>query len=306
MVAKELNGRYLAQKIKSQLAEKVGSLPLKPGLAYLAFGEDEASAQYLSAVQKACREVGFFFLSEKFPEDVSIEDFLNRLAELNSSQEIHGILIQSQFPRQLNFRRICQEISPQKDVDGIHPFNQGLLFSDSPVFIPCTAKAVWYLLKENGIKISGKSVVILGRSLSVGKPLAVLLLRENATLTICHKQTVNLKDVSRTADILIVSTGSPGLVKQDWVSPEAVVIDVGIHVVKGKVVGDVDTAAVFEKASWITPVPGGVGPVTTACLLENTFHAFQQLNLKLLQLDFSKKAGRCEEIYKLDWHNEST
>ncbi len=299
-MVKLLDGRALADKIKHRLSKQAESFPLKPGVAYLAFGEDPASVKYISAVQKACREVGFFFQMEKFPIDISPGEFLRRLEEFNRHQEIHGILIQAPFPPQLNPQEVCKKISPQKDLDGIHPLNQGFLYSDAPVFIPCTAKAVLYLLKEHDIKMAGRFVVIIGRSLAVGKPLAHLFLHENATVTVCHRKTVEIKRMTRMADILVVSAGSPRLVERDWVSSGAAVIDVGIHAADGKLVGDVDASSVSETASWLSPVPGGVGPVTTACLLENAFQAFQQLNPSIFSADKGKKEGEMRKSLMLD------
>ncbi len=282
MAAKLLKGTELAKRIREELAESASEHTEKigrpPGLAAILVGEDPASQVYVSKKHTACQEAGFHSeliqLSETIPQD----DLLKRIRELNRNQNIDGILVQLPLPKHLNESIILEAVAPEKDVDGFHPINQGKLLSGLEGFVPATPKGVMRLLLEEGIKVSGKHAVIVGRSTIVGRPLSMLMLRADATVTICHSKTKNLKEMTGQADVLVSAVGKPGLITADHVSEGTVVIDVGITRIDGKLKGDVDFDAVSRKASCITPVPGGVGPMTIAMLLENTYTAFKKRN----------------------------
>jgi methylenetetrahydrofolate dehydrogenase (NADP+)/methenyltetrahydrofolate cyclohydrolase len=273
MAAQIINGKEIAAQIRSELKERVDRLASKgrrPGLAVVLVGDNPASAVYVRMKKKACQEIGIYSEEHRLPSTISQGELLALVDQLNADPKIHGILVQLPLPKGLDEEEVINRIDPRKDVDGFHPVNVGKLSIGLPAFVPCTPAGVLELVKRTGTTIAGKKVVVLGRSNIVGKPAAMLFLRENATVTICHSRTVNVKDECAQGDILVVAVGQPQLVKGDWVKPGAVVIDVGINRVDGQIVGDVDFSEVKEVAGAITPVPGGVGPMTIAMLMKNT------------------------------------
>ncbi|HHT73259.1 MAG TPA: bifunctional methylenetetrahydrofolate dehydrogenase/methenyltetrahydrofolate cyclohydrolase FolD [Firmicutes bacterium] len=273
MAAQIINGKEIAAQIRSELKERVDRLASegrRPGLAVVLVGDNPASAVYVRMKKKACQEIGIYSEEHRLPSTISQGELLALVDQLNADPKIHGILVQLPLPKGLDEEEVINRIDPRKDVDGFHPVNVGKLSIGLPAFVPCTPAGVLELVKRTGTTIAGKKVVVLGRSNIVGKPAAMLFLRENATVTICHSRTVNVKDECAQGDILVVAVGQPQLVKGDWVKPGAVVIDVGINRVDGQIVGDVDFSEVKEVAGAITPVPGGVGPMTIAMLMKNT------------------------------------
>lgn len=287
-----IDGKKVSQKIKDNLKEETSSLynskGIKPGLAVIIVGENPASQTYVSMKEKACYYVGFYSEVIRFNESVEEKTLIDKISELNSREDIDGILVQLPLPKHINEEKIILAISPEKDVDGFHPLNMGKLLIGSPLFIPCTPYGIIKLLEEYKIETNGKNAVVIGRSNIVGKPIAALLMQKqkygNATVTICHSRTKDAAYYTKKADILIAAIGNPLYIKKDMIKDGAVVIDVGINRVtdqnskKGyKLVGDVDFEDVIQKAGAITPVPGGVGPMTIAMLLTNTFQAFKQI-----------------------------
>ena len=275
-----IDGKKVSGQIRNRLAEEVQELKKKtgktPGLATVLVGDDPASAVYVRNKNKICGELGFQSFEQKLSADTSEEKLLQLVSELNSNQDIHGILVQLPLPDQIDSEKILQAIDPRKDVDGFHPINVGKLVVGNALLTPCTPTGIIALLDHYDIEISGKHAVIIGRSNIVGKPVSMLLLQRNATITICHSRTQNLEEVTRSADILVAAVGRANFVTEEMVSEGTVVIDVGINRVDGKLTGDVDFEAVSKKASHITPVPGGVGPMTIALLMENTLKAFKE------------------------------
>lgn len=272
-----MDGKLLAQKIKEKLKEEVEDLKkhnIYPTLAVILVGEDKASMKYVSYKERACKEIGIESIVFRLPENIDGISLSETIEELNGNPAINGILIQLPLPNHLSQNIFLEKIDPIKDVDGFTPYCLGRLLTDNPLFIPCTPKGVIRMLDDYGIDLEGKNVVIIGRSIIVGKPLSLLFLKKNSTVTICHSRTKNLKEITKTADILCVAVGRPKLITADMVKDGAVVVDIGINITdEGKVVGDVDFEEVKEKASYITPVPGGVGPMTVAMLMENTIYA---------------------------------
>ena len=288
MPAELIDGRAIARKIRADVAERVKKLAsrgVKPGLAVVLVGDDPASAVYVSAKGKATEEAGMYSLTVRLEADTSQSELIERVDALNADPRIHGILVQMPLPKQIDPEFIIRRIDPRKDVDGFHPVNVGkMLVGERDGFIPCTPAGIQVLLKESGVKTPGKNCVIIGRSNIVGKPLAALMMQDNpdanCTVTVCHRHTVDLADHTRSADILIVAAGRPGVVNGDMVKPGAVVIDVGTNRVEDeksksgtRLQGDVDFESVRKVASKITPVPGGVGPMTIAMLMVNTVRA---------------------------------
>lgn len=269
-----IDGKALAKQKRAEMAQIVQELKAKgvtPGLAVVLVGEDPASEIYVRNKHKACEEVGIYSRVIKLPEDTKEEDLLKLIDELNQDSALDGILVQLPLPKQINSDKVIERIRPNKDVDGFHPVNAGKLLTGQVGFVPCTPLGILELIKSTGINISGKEAVVIGRSNIVGKPVAHLLLQENATIAICHSKTKNLKEVCQRADILVAAVGKPQLITADYIKEGAVVIDVGINrLPDGKLVGDVAFETVKEKASYITPVPGGVGPMTITMLLANT------------------------------------
>ncbi|RMF35326.1 MAG: bifunctional methylenetetrahydrofolate dehydrogenase/methenyltetrahydrofolate cyclohydrolase FolD [Chloroflexi bacterium] len=283
MTAQIIDGKAIAAAIQAELTEEVQRLKdthgVVPGLATVLVGENPASVTYVKMKRKRSAEVGIRSFGYELPADASQEEVEGLVRELNANPEVHGILVQLPLPRHLNEEAVLAAISIEKDVDGFHPINIGRLAMKGrePLFVPCTPAGVIELLDRTGVEIEGKEAVVLGRSNIVGLPVSMLLLHRNATVTICHSRTRDLPAVTRRADILVAAVGRPRMVKGDWVKPGAVVIDVGVNRVEDptakrgyRLVGDVDFEEVKEVASAITPVPGGVGPMTIAMLLTNT------------------------------------
>ncbi len=286
MTAKLIDGKAIAQKVRDEVKEKVTKKiaegKSQPGLATVLVGERIDSATYVKMKQKACAELGMTSFHHPLPADISQEDLEKLIKELNADPKVSGILVQLPLPDHLDEERVLQLISIEKDVDGFSPINIGRLAQKGrePLFVPCTPYGCIYLLKQAGVEISGANAVVLGRSNIVGMPAALLLVKENATVTVCHSRTKNLAEVVRQADILIAAIGRTEMVRGDWIKPGAAVIDVGMNdkpdatKKRGyRLVGDVNFDEAKEVAGFITPVPGGVGPMTIAMLMANTFRA---------------------------------
>ena len=275
-----IDGKKVSAEVRARLAKEANELKEKtgrvPGLATVLVGDDLASAVYVRNKNKICRELGFKSFEQKLSLDTSEAKLLQLIKELNSNNDIHGILVQLPLPNQIDSEKILQAIDPNKDVDGFHPVNVGKLVVGNALLTPCTPTGIIKLLDYYEIDISGKHAVVLGRSNIVGKPVSMLLLQRNATITICHSRTKKLEEITRSADILVAAIGRANFVTENMVSKGAIVIDVGINRVDGKLTGDIDFEPVSKKASYITPVPGGVGPMTIALLMENTLKAFKE------------------------------
>ncbi|MBR5537657.1 MAG: bifunctional methylenetetrahydrofolate dehydrogenase/methenyltetrahydrofolate cyclohydrolase FolD [Clostridia bacterium] len=273
-MAQILDGKALAKKIKEQVAAEAASLPRRPGLAVILVGENPASQVYVRGKEKDCEECGILNLGCKIPAETSEEELLRIIAEMNADPAVDGILVQLPLPKHIDEGKVLRAISPAKDVDCFHPENVGEMMVGDPICWPCTPFGVMELLREYGISAAGKHCVVLGRSNIVGKPMTLLLLRDNGTVTVCHSRTPDLKEQCLKADILVAAVGKVNLVTADMVKEGAVVIDVAMNRNEaGKLCGDVDYVAVAEKASYITPVPGGVGPMTRAVLMRNVLAA---------------------------------
>jgi methylenetetrahydrofolate dehydrogenase (NADP+)/methenyltetrahydrofolate cyclohydrolase len=274
MAAKILDGKALAARIRAGLAEEAKGLlaqGVQPGLAVVLVGEDPGSQIYVRSKTKACAEAGFRTFDHHLPADTPESSLLGLVRELNADRNVDGILVQLPLPKQIDSKRVLLTIDPAKDVDGFHPDNLGRLLLGEPRFIACTPYGIMKLIEEAGVSLAGAQAVVVGRSNIVGKPVAVLLTAADATVTLCHSKTRDLPAVVRGADVLVAAIGRPAFVQGDWVKPGATVIDVGTNrLPTGKVVGDVDFAAAAERAGAISPVPGGVGPMTITMLLHNT------------------------------------
>jgi len=269
-----LDGKAVSEKRLELLKEKIEESGLYPRLATVIVGSDPASQMYVRMKHRACERVGIGSIGIDLPADASTERVLEAVVKLNNDPDINGILVQLPLPAGVDTGRVINAIAPNKDVDGFHPCNVGRLFSGDPLFAPCTPQGIMTILEEYRIPIAGKHAVVIGRSIDVGRPMAALLLNADATVTICHSKTGDLKEVARRADILVSAVGKARFVGPDMVKEGAAVIDVGInHDEDGKLCGDVDFEAVKDVAGAITPVPGGVGPMTIATLMENTFKA---------------------------------
>jgi len=274
--AQIINGKKIAQEIKDKIVKEVISFSRKPGLAVVLVGDDPASQVYVNSKEKACIEVGFYSQKIVLPADTSQEELKKQIQQLNLDERIDGILVQMPLPSHLNEKEVILAIDPNKDVDCFHPLNLGELILQkkalpmSEQLAACTPKGIIRLIHSTGINLEGKKAVVVGRSHLVGKPVALLLLAENATVKICHSKTVDLATECKSADVLVAAVGVPNLIKKEMIKPGVVVIDVGINRVDGKLVGDVNFEEVQQVAGYITPVPGGVGPMTIASLLENT------------------------------------
>jgi methylenetetrahydrofolate dehydrogenase (NADP+)/methenyltetrahydrofolate cyclohydrolase len=276
-----IDGRAIAAKVQGALLQVISRLGVQPGLAFVRVGEDAASKVYVGRKEKACAELGIFSETHVLPENCGEDKLLELIGELNSNPKFHGILVQAPLPKHISESKIYSAVLPQKDVDGFHPVNVGkLMLGDATGFRPCTPAGIVELLAHSNVKTDGAEVVILGRGNIVGKPMAAMLCQKgknaNATVTICHSATHDIKSHCRRADILIAAMGVANFVKADMVKPSATVIDVGVNRVDGKLVGDVDFAAVQKVAGKITPNPGGVGPMTIAMLMQNTVRAAEQ------------------------------
>ncbi len=273
-MAKLIDGKMISQQVKDELKERVKNENIDATLAVIQVGNDPASTVYVGNKKKACEYVGIRSLAFELPEETKEEELLDLIQELNERADVDGILVQLPLPAHMDEDKVIQTISPKKDVDGFHPQSVGALSIGQPGFVSCTPAGVIQLLKRSGVEMEGKECVIVGRSNIVGKPMSLLMLRENATVTVCHSRTKDLKEVTKRADILIVAIGKPKFITKDYVREGAVVIDVGIHRGEdGKLCGDVDFAEVEPLASAITPVPGGVGPMTIAMLMNNCVEA---------------------------------
>lgn len=274
-MANILNGKELANEIQTGIKQEVKACMIRPSLAVIQIGENQASDIYVRNKEKVCNEVGIYFRHFKFDEGTPELTIINKIKELNNDEYVNGIIVQLPIPERYNEKRIVNSIINSKDVDGLTDINTGRLVNGKKTLVPCTPLGIITLLKKYEIELEGKDVVIVGRSKLVGKPLLNLLLNEDATVTVCHKKTKDLKEKTKQADILIVAAGCPNLITEDMVKKDAVVIDVGINRVDGKIVGDVDFDSVSKKASYITPVPGGVGPLTIAMLLSNVITCYK-------------------------------
>lgn len=269
-----IDGKKISGQVKDECRERVAKECLDVTLAVIQVGDDPASTVYVGNKKKACEYIGIKSLSYELPEETTEEELLSLVEELNQKESVNGILVQLPLPSHIDEDKVIETISPKKDVDGFHPQSVGALSIGQPGFVSCTPAGIIQLLKRSGVEIDGKECVIVGRSNIVGKPMAMLMLRENATVTICHSHTKDLKEVTKRADILIVAIGKPQFITADYVKGGAVVIDVGIHRQEGKkLCGDVDFDCVEPVASLITPVPGGVGPMTIAMLMNNCVEA---------------------------------
>ncbi len=264
-----IEGTEISNKIQDRIKVEVKNCMIRPSVAVIQVGENEAGDYFITAKEKVCSSVGIYFRQYKFEDNVPELTIINKIKELNNDEYVNGIMIQLPLPPQYNEKRLLNTINNGKDVEGLTDINTGRFVNGKKALIPCTALAVVKILDENNIEISGKHVVVVGRSKIVGKPLVNLLLSRDATVTICHSKTENLKEFTKQGDIVIMACGVPKLLTEDMIKNDAVVIDVGINNVDGNICGDVDFDNVSKKTSYITPVPNGVGPVTIAMLLEN-------------------------------------
>jgi methylenetetrahydrofolate dehydrogenase (NADP+)/methenyltetrahydrofolate cyclohydrolase len=284
MTAKIIDGKAIAQEVRAELKARTDALKVRgitPGLAVIIVGEDPASRIYVANKVKACAELGLYSEHIELPADTSEAELLERIEALNKDPKIHGFLVQLPVPKHIDSNKVLLAIDPAKDVDGFHPVNVGALATGNMRFAPCTPWGCMQLLEKSGVSIEGKHAVVVGRSNIVGKPMALLLLQANATVTICTSKTVDLAKHTRDADILVVATGRAKMISGDMIKPGAAVIDVGMNRMdNGKLCGDVDFDAAKEIAGWITPVPGGVGPMTITMLMANTVQAAERTEQK--------------------------
>lgn len=279
MTAQILDGKVISQELREDIARRAAALTARgvtPGLAVILVGEDPASQIYVRNKGVACEQTGIHSVTLRLPETTTQEELEQAIRALNADATIHGILVQLPLPRHLDEAAALAVIAPEKDVDGFHVINAGRLLNGLPGVVACTPEGALEMIRRTGVPLAGKEAVVIGRSNIVGKPMAMLLLRENCTVTICHSRTADLAAHTRRADVLVCAVGKARFVTADMVKPGAVVIDVGINRVDGKVVGDVDFDAVKEVAGWITPVPGGVGKMTITMLLRNTLDAAER------------------------------
>ena len=280
MSAKILDGREIAKKVKDRVAHNVQIRQQKglsiPGLEVILLGDDPASATYVRHKQKACKEASIHSHVHELPADITQKDLEQLIDQCNQNPDVHGILLQLPLPKHIRRDDLLERIHPDKDVDGFHPYNLGRLSQRRPRLRPCTSLGIMTLLNETGEDLSGKNAVVLGASNIVGRPMALELLLAKCTVTVCHRFTKNLAQHVQNAEILVVAVGKPGIVQSDWIKPGAIVIDVGFsRLENGIITGDVEFDSAQQRASWITPVPGGVGPMTVATLLENTLQAME-------------------------------
>lgn len=270
-----IDGNAIAKKIKDKAKNCCSECYRKPNVVAFMLGENPSSESYLRMIEKTCSSVGFGYTLVRLSTEISESELLRLIVEKNEDEEVDGILVQMPLPKHISEEKVIMTIAPEKDVDGFHPINAGRLFKGEKATRPCTPLAVITMFKELDIDLEGKYIVVVGRSNIVGKPLAVMLMENNATVTICHSRTVDLEEHTRKADIIIVAVGIPQFLKKEMVSEKAIVIDVGMNEVDGKLVGDVDFEAMKDYVQMITPVPGGVGPVTNAVLLLNVIEHFK-------------------------------
>ena len=277
-MAKILDGKSVSQRVKNALKDEtekfVEKYGIKPGLAVVIVGDDPASRVYVNSKKKACAEIGYYSEEHALPESTTEDELLSLVEKLNGDEKIHGILVQLPLPKHIDEEKIINAINPKKDVDAFHPVNVGKIMIGNFDFLPCTPAGVMELIDDAGIDLTGKNRVVVGRSNIVGKPQAMLLLHKNATVTICHSKTKNIKEITKNADVLVAAVGRAQMFDGDYIKDGAVVIDVGMNRLENKkLVGDVDFESAEKKASYITPVPGGVGPMTIAMLMKNTLTA---------------------------------
>ena len=274
MTARLIDGKAIAAALRIKVAERVAALPFRPGLAVVLVGEDPASTVYVRSKDRAANAAGIAAHTIRLPADTSEEELLSRIARLNADPAIDGILVQLPLPPHIDAQAVVEAVDPEKDVDGFHPLNVGALASGRPTLVPCTPLGVMKLLAETGVALEGARALVLGRSAIVGRPMAALLIGANATVTVAHSRTRDLAAECRRAEILIAAVGRPEMVRGGWIAPGATVIDVGVNrLPDGRLVGDVAFDEAAAIASAVTPVPGGVGPMTIACLIENTLAA---------------------------------
>ena len=277
---KIIDGKKIRNEIIEELKKEVKHYMIKPCLAVIQIGNDPASTTYINAKEKACNEIGIYFKHIKFSETTKEIEVINKILELNNDEYVHGILLQLPLPEEFNADKLINYIARNKDVDGLTDINIGKIYNNKPGLVSCTPLGIMKLLEHENIEVSGKNVTIIGRSNLVGKPLIGLLLNNDATVTICHSKTENLSEHTKKADILIVAVGKKHFIKESMIKKDAVVIDVGITKEDGKLYGDVDFEKVKDKVSKITPVPGGVGPMTVAMLMTNVIKAYQKWQQK--------------------------
>lgn len=281
MTAQIIDGKAVSAQIRQEIKQRIDARTAQgkraPGLAVILVGSDPASEVYVSHKRKDCLEVGIRSIAHDLPADTSQEKLLAIIDELNTDPEVDGILVQLPLPKHINADMVIERINPEKDVDGFHPYNVGRLALRMPLLRPCTPRGVMILLERTGQPLKGLDAVVVGASNIVGRPMALELLLAGCTVTVCHSSTRDLEDKVRRADLVVVGVGKPALVKGDWIKPGAIVIDVGINrLPDGRLVGDVDYDGAAQRAGWITPVPGGVGPMTRAVLLQNTIDACER------------------------------
>ncbi len=281
-----IDGKSLSKKVQSSVKAEVEKLKqeknIVPGLAVIIVGDDPASHAYVSMKEKACKAVGFYSIAHKMPESITQDEIIQIIIMMNNNPHIHGILVQLPLPNHIDTDKILEVIDPKKDVDGFHAYNVGRMVTNLDSFVACTPLGVMEMFKEYNIELEGKDVVVVGASNIVGKPMASLLLNQNATVTVTHIYTKDLASYTKEADIVIVGVGVPNLIKEDMVKDGAIIIDIGINrLADGSLVGDVDFKNVSKKCSYITPVPGGVGPMTIAMLLSNTLKATKAFGDKI-------------------------
>ncbi|MFO1518413.1 MAG: bifunctional methylenetetrahydrofolate dehydrogenase/methenyltetrahydrofolate cyclohydrolase FolD [bacterium] len=283
-MAQIIDGKVLAEKVRSELASEVAKLKKKkviPGLAVVLVGDNPASQVYVRNKVSACEKIGMKSFHHHLPEKTSQKTLLALVQKLNKDKKVHGILVQLPLPKQIHSDTVIEAIDPKKDVDGLHPYSLGRLAVGQPTYVSCTPAGMMRMLQDIGYDCSGKEAVVIGRSNIVGKPIALLLLAQNATVTLCHSKTKDLPAKVKAADIVVAAVGSPKMVKGNWIKPGAVVLDVGINrTSEGKLVGDVDYESASLVAGYITPVPGGVGPMTITMLLWNTLQAAKNSAVK--------------------------
>lgn len=277
-----LDGKFVAGKYQERIKAEIIGLDLKPGLAVISIGEDAASMLYVKLKHKMCETLGIAVFDYHFDKDVSEEKLLTLIDELNEREDVHGILVQTPVPYHINILNVFNRISPEKDVDGFNPINAGRLSQGQKGLVPCTPLGVLHILEEYNIDIEGKSCVVVGRSNIVGRPMATLLINKNGTVTVCHSKTKNLGEITKKADILIVAIGRPKYITADMIKDGAVVVDVGVNRIPDtkKIYGDVDFENAKDKCSFISPVPGGIGPMTIITLMENVVTACKNQTLK--------------------------
>ncbi len=282
-----IDGKKIAEQLRDKIKSDIKKMSdnNKPGLAVILIGQHPASQIYVRNKEKFANEVGINSSILRFDENISERDLKNEIKKLNDDPNVHGILVQLPLPKHISQKDIIQSIDPDKDVDGFHPINVGNLSSGNNAMVPCTPLGCYYLIKKVIPNLSGLNAVVIGRSNINGKPMAQLLLKENCTVTIVHSKTKNIEEICKNGDIIIAAVGKPKMVKSDWVKNTAVIIDVGINRIeingKNKIVGDVDFDNIQDKVKGISPVPGGVGPMTIACLLENTLKAYKKISKRI-------------------------